>query len=136
MIAVIKTRERACDSLNHLEPLIINDAFPLGFLLLHHHGQLLWGRVAVDPDLLLVHDHVHICELVWRVLNVHQGILGSLLLVEVDVELPLHFAFLGVHFVPEVHKEFLEVINGSALGDIDDVEGRLKDLVTRVVIVG
>jgi hypothetical protein len=108
-------------SLDHLESLIIHDPLLLRLLLLHHHGLLHGCGVAVHSHLLLVHDHLHIGELVRRVLDVEQRVLRPLLLVEVHMELPWLLTLLGVHLISVVLKEFLEVVNRSALGYSNDI---------------
>jgi len=76
-----------------------------------------------------------VSELVGSVLDKCSCILCSHFLVEMEIVGSLLLSFLGIHLIPKVNHEFLQVIHISTLLDIENVKCSLKYLVSVIVII-
>ena len=70
---------------------------------------------------------VSIRELVWRVLDIGECILGPQPAVEMDLEAAEGGTLLSVHFILEVGEELLEGVNVRPFGHVADEDGGLED---------
>jgi len=87
----------------------------------------LFTRFAHSTDLLSVQDQLAVRELVRLLLDEGEGVLGTLLGVEMDMEGADTLASFGIELVLEVAQELLEPVEATASRDVVDVDRSLED---------
>jgi hypothetical protein len=87
----------------------------------------LFTRFAHGTDFFSVQDELAIRELVRLLLDESEGVLGTLLGVEMDMKGANTLASFGVELVLEVAQELLKPVEATASRDVVDVDRSLED---------